>query len=86
MKTASIFNNGRCQAVRLPAEFAFKGCERVYISRAANGDVVLSTKPRDFSEFLRLVRETEIPAEEQDALNIERRSGPARDPFKGWDE
>ncbi len=49
---AKLFNNGRSQAVRLPVAFRFEGTE-VYIRRdAASGDVILSRKPQDWSEFL----------------------------------
>ena len=42
---AKLFRNGASQAVRLPAEFRFKGTE-VFISRdEATGNVVLSERP-----------------------------------------
>ena len=42
---ASVFMNGRSQAVRIPAQFRFKG-DHVYVRRdPATGDVVLSEKP-----------------------------------------
>jgi antitoxin VapB len=51
---AKLFNNGRSQAVRLPAPFRFEGTE-VYIRRDPNsGDVILSRKPQDWSDFLAL--------------------------------
>ena len=42
MKTASLFTNGRSQAVRLPKEFRFSGKE-VYIHRV-EGAVMLVAK------------------------------------------
>jgi antitoxin VapB len=43
--TAKLFRNGASQAVRLPAEFRFKGTE-VFISRdAVTGNVILSERP-----------------------------------------
>jgi antitoxin VapB len=51
---AKLFNNGRSQAVRLPASFRFEGTE-VYIRRDPHsGDVILSRRPQDWSEFLAL--------------------------------
>lgn len=82
MKTASLFTNGRSQAVRLPAEFAFEGVERVYVRRDANGDVVLSAKPRDFSRFIAMVKEA--PGE---PIEFERDRRPHdRDPLAGCTE
>lgn len=44
-QTAKIFANGRSQAVRLPAEYRFKG-DKVFIRRdEKTGDVILSEKP-----------------------------------------
>ena len=49
---ASVFMNGKSQAVRIAAQFRFKG-DHVYVRRdPATGDVVLSEEPspswRDF--------------------------------------
>jgi antitoxin VapB len=52
-KTAKVFKNGSSQAVRLPAEFRFRGKE-VFVTRdESTGDVILSANPgkgawRDF--------------------------------------
>ena len=56
-KTAKLFVNGGSQAVRLPAEFRFKGSE-VYIRRdQVSGEVILSTKTGQRVErFLCLAR------------------------------
>ena len=52
--TAKLFRNGRSQAVRLPAEFRFKGKE-VFIRRdERTGDVILSSRPDSWGEFFRL--------------------------------
>ena len=42
---AKVFKTGRSQAVRLPLEFRFDVSE-VYIRRGAEGEVVLSTRPK----------------------------------------
>lgn len=39
MKTASLFRNGRSQAVRLPKDFEFEGVSEVEITR--EGDAIL---------------------------------------------
>jgi antitoxin VapB len=57
---AKLFNNGRSQAVRLPVKFRFEGTE-VYIRRdPQTGDVILSRKPADWSEFL-AIRDSSDP-------------------------
>jgi antitoxin VapB len=49
-KTARIFRNNRNQAVRIPKEFEFAGRE-VFIHRQGDA-VILSARPRDWSELL----------------------------------
>ena len=49
-KTAKIFLNNRSQAVRLPKEFQFDAAE-VFI-RKEGDEVVLSARPRDWSDYL----------------------------------
>ena len=59
---AKLFANGRSQAVRLPAAFRFEGAE-VFIRRDdATGDVILSRRPEDWSDFLKLLGEGAVPA------------------------
>lgn len=84
-QTAKIFMNGRSQAVRLPAEFRFEGDE-VYVRRdAVTGDVILSRKPTDLSQFFNLLQGADIPS---DFLGPDERKQPreTRDPFKNWKE
>lgn len=45
VRTASLFRNGRSQAVRIPKEFEFEG-EEVLISRDEDGTVHLRPKAR----------------------------------------
>ena len=60
-QTAKLFRNGRSQAVRLPAEFRFKGSE-VYVRRdPQTGDVILSRRPDSWDEFFDLLKTLEIP-------------------------
>ena len=60
-KTAKLFQNGRSQAVRLPAEFRFEGSE-VYVRRdAATGDVILSRRPESWKEFFELMKNVDVP-------------------------
>ena len=49
-RKAKVFMNNRSQAVRLPKEFQFKTRE-VYI-RKVGSDVVLSSRPLDWSSYL----------------------------------
>lgn len=50
-QTAKIFMNNRSQAVRLPKEFQFSTRE-VFIRKQGN-DVILSPRPKDWSEYLK---------------------------------
>lgn len=50
-RTAKIFMNNRSQAVRLPKEFQFRTTE-VYI-RKHGDEVILSPRPKDWSEYLK---------------------------------
>jgi len=62
-RTAKLFQNGRSQAVRLPAEFRFDATE-VYIRKdEETGDVILSRRPETWDDFFDLVRETNLPAD-----------------------
>lgn len=48
--TAKIFMNGQSQAVRLPKEYRFKS-DVVYVRKNPNGDVILSEKPRTWTDY-----------------------------------
>lgn len=81
-RTAKLFTNGRCQAVRLPKEFRFEGSE-VHIHRdPKTGDVILSQKPNDWSAFLESLKGANFPP---DFLSPEERFMPdvPRDPLAG---
>ena len=57
VRTASLFRNGRSQAVRIPKEFEFEGDE-VFVRRNKDGDLVLSsTKKGKISPILDWLRE-----------------------------
>jgi antitoxin VapB len=49
-RIAKVFMNNRSQAVRIPKEFQFSTPE-VFI-RKQGDDVILSARPKDWSEFL----------------------------------
>ena len=69
---AKLFKNGRSQAVRLPAEFRFDETE-VYIRRdPMTGDVVISRRPGDWSEFFELIKRLDVP----DDFMTDRRDAP----------
>ena len=60
-RTAKLFQNGRSQAVRLPAEYRFEGSE-VYVRRdLASGDIILSRRPESWEEFFQLMKTVEVP-------------------------
>ena len=62
-QVAKLFKNGASQAVRLPAEFRFKG-DRVYITRdEKTNNVILSDKPGGavWDEFFKFVRGKRAP-------------------------
>ena len=85
-QTAKLFPTGRSQAVRLPAEFRFRGKE-VFIRRdPKTGDVILSQKPDNWESFIVAIRDLEVP--EDFLSNGEERSQEQqnRDPFEGWTE
>ncbi len=50
-KTASIFKNGKNQAIRLPKEFEFKGVSEVIITKEGNS-LVLTPKLKSWDSFL----------------------------------
>lgn len=62
-QVAKVFQNGRSQAVRLPAAFRFDVSE-VYVRRdPATGDVILSRYPADWEEFFTLIDRLDLPAD-----------------------
>jgi antitoxin VapB len=60
-RIAKLFQNGRSQAVRLPAEFRFEGTEVFIRQDPATGDVILSPRPESWESFFKLVAEAGIP-------------------------
>ncbi|MCP2041057.1 antitoxin VapB [Neisseria sp. HSC-16F19] len=81
MQTAKLFQNGRSQAVRLPAAFRFSGDE-VYIRRdEATGDVILSQRPHDWQGFI-----AAAAALGEDDVLLRDTATQERDPFADWQE
>jgi antitoxin VapB len=62
-RTAKLFQNGRSQAVRLPADLRFEGREVFIRQEEATGDVILSRRPESWDSFFKLRREADIPDE-----------------------
>ncbi len=59
--TAKLFMNGRSQAVRLPVNYRFD-CEEVYIRKDdETGDVIISKKPGNWSDFFKLIESFDVP-------------------------
>lgn len=62
-RTAKLFQNGRSQALRLPAEYRFEGSE-VYIRRdPRTGYVILSRRPESWQDFFDLADRVGVPDE-----------------------
>jgi len=81
-QTAKIFMNGRSQAVRLPAEFRFEERE-VFIRRdPSTGDLILSRKPDNWSDFFLALKQADVP---EDFLSSQDRNQGVqnRDPLDG---
>jgi len=78
-QTAAVFKNGGSQAVRLPAAYRF-ATDSVYIRRDDNGDVVLSTRPGTWDEFIEAVTGLDVP---DDFLDPHARQADERDLFDG---
>ena len=82
---AKVFQNGRSQAVRLPAAYRFEEKE-VFIHRdEKTGDVILSRKPVNWDDFFHALELAKVP---HDFLDSDERKQATqdRDPFKGWVE
>ena len=59
---AKVFKTGRSQAIRLPAAFRFTTAE-VFVRRdPANGDVILSTRPKQtLNEVFAMLDDAGVP-------------------------
>jgi len=60
MRTTTLFQNGRTQAVRLPKEFAFHGVTSVEISKEGDA-VILRPARKTWESFIELVEQSEVP-------------------------
>lgn len=70
-QTAKLFNNGRSQAVRLPAVFRFDTKEVFIRQDPKTGDVILSRKPPTWDGFFAALQAADIP---EDFLSAAERS------------
>lgn len=78
--TAKVFNNGRSQAVRLPAAYRFDTSE-VFIRRdAQTGDVVLSRRPQTWDGFFAALQTANVPSDFLDTADRDQGQHD-RDPF-----
>jgi antitoxin VapB len=79
---AKIFTNGRSQAVRLPA--AYK--KEVFIYRdEQTGNVILSSKPKNWDDFFIALRDAKVPSDFLHENERKQRENDC-DPFKEWQE
>jgi len=68
MRTASLFKNGKNQAVRLPKEFEFKGVAEVEIRRDGES-LILTPKRKSWVSFADVDKaDDDFLAERQDVL------------------
>ena len=84
-QVAKLFNNGRSQAVRLPAAYRFAAKEVFIRQDPVTSDIILSRKPATWDGFFDAVRALDAPADFLDAKEREH-AGDNRDPFEGWVE
>ena len=84
-QVAKLFNNGRSQAVRLPAAYRFAAKEVFIRQDPVTSDIILSRKPATWDGFFDAVRALDVPADFLDAKEREH-VGDNRDPFEGWVE
>lgn len=68
MRTASIFKNGKNQAVRLPKEFEFDGVSEVEITREGES-IILTPKRKSWTSFTEVLKaDSEFLTERSDIL------------------
>ena len=68
MKTASLFKNGRNQAVRLPKEFEFSGVSEVEITREGDA-IILKPVRKSWASFAEVDKaDTDFLGERQDVI------------------
>ena len=84
-QVAKLFNNGRSQAVRLPAAYRFAAKEVFIRQDPVTRDIILSRKPATWDGFFDAVRALDVPADFLDAKERVHAGG-NRDPFEGWVE
>lgn len=68
MRTASLFRNGRNQAVRLPKEFEFKGITEVEIAKEGES-IILTPKRKQWTSLVDVDKaDSDFLNERQDIL------------------
>ena len=72
MRTASLFKNGKNQAVRLPKEFEFEGITEVEITREGES-LILTPKRKSWSSFSEIEKADEDFLVEREEVLTERR-------------
>lgn len=84
-QVAKLFANGRSQAVRLPVAYRFDSDEVFIRQDPETGDVILSRKPADWSDFFAALNASEAADELLDVTKRDQ-GEQDRDPFEGWQE
>lgn len=79
MPKAKLFTNGGSQAVRLPAEFRFDGCDVDVRRDPVSGDVILSKPRASWDDYFAWVATLDVPVDFM--ADREQPQDDFRDPF-----
>ncbi len=88
-QTAKLFVNGRSQAVRLPAAFRFDTQEVFIRKDPVTGDVILSRRPDDWTDFLTATDRLQVPEDflsSAERLRHGHEDAKERDPFESMSD
>ena len=83
-QTAKLFANGRSQAVRLPAAYRFDSQEVFIRKDMVTGDVILSSRPLDWTGFVAAAQAVEVPEDfltPYERVTAGHTQAPERDPL-----
>ena len=91
LHVAKLFNNGRSQAVRLPAAFRFSAKEVFIRLDPVTQDVILSRKPDNWNGFFDAIHGLGVPTDflstaDRDQDSVQSLGIRQVDPFAQWAE
>jgi antitoxin VapB len=68
MRTASLFKNGKNQAVRLPKDFEFEGITEVEIEKSGES-IIITPKRKSWLSFIDVEKiDEDFPIEREDVI------------------